>query len=146
MAGNVRKALIIALLMIASSLLPLSELLLGQEQSPQKIIFHVTAVSSGEARDWCTTGKCSARRFTVEGYSNVKGDPNLTEYVLEGVEVIANDPKPHFTHQCVRLHANSDYKASLFDDSIAFSTTSSSGQFVPDYNIVSEKEVNRQKR
>jgi hypothetical protein len=118
-------------------------------ESAQKIIFHVTAVRQGEAPDWCTTGECSATRFIVEGYSVVRGDLHSTEYVLECVEVMALKPSPRFTLVCDRVHANNDYGARLFADSIAFgeSSPSSTGEPLhPDYKIVSEKEVNRQKR
>jgi hypothetical protein len=76
---------------------------------------------SGEAHDWCTTGKCSATRLTVEGYSIVKGDATSTAYVLNCVEVIVNDPTPHIPYQCVRLHANRNYDAKLLADSICLS-------------------------
>jgi len=36
-------------------------------QDTAKATFHVTSVRSEEAKDWCTTGKCSATRRTVEG-------------------------------------------------------------------------------
>jgi len=102
------------LLMVVSSLLPLSEQSFGQEQSAQKIIFHVTAVHSGEAPDYCTSGDCTATRLTVEGYSDVKGDSHLTEYVLECVQILPTKPSPDFVSgKCVRLHANNDYEASL---------------------------------
>jgi hypothetical protein len=142
-----RRPVIVALLMLASSLLPLSEQLLGQEQSAQKITFHVTAVRLEEMRDSCPSDVCSATKFTVEGYSDVKGDSHSTEYVLECDEILAYKPSPHVTVQCVRLHANHDYEASLWSASIAFSTTSpSKDAIVANYNIVSEKEDNKQKR
>jgi hypothetical protein len=73
-----RKVLFVALLMLANSMLPPSDVLFGQEQSGQKIIFHVTAVSAADASDYCTNGKCSAKRITVEGSSSVNGDSHLT--------------------------------------------------------------------
>ena len=143
-----RKVLFVALLILASSMLPLSERSLGQEQSAQKITFHVTAVRSEETQDYCTSGNCSATRFTVEGYSDVKGDSTLTEYVLDCVEIMAYKPSLHFTVVCARLHANNDYDARLSSDTIAFGEgeKTPSGALVADYRIVSEKEVNRQKR
>jgi len=69
--------------------LPLSENLLGQGQSSQKIIFHVTAVRQNEAQDYCTEANCSATRFTVEGYSDASSDSRI-QYLLECVEVIPN--------------------------------------------------------
>jgi len=41
-------------------------------QQDEKVTFHVTSVSQTEATDYCTTGKCSATRFTVEGYTQDK--------------------------------------------------------------------------
>jgi hypothetical protein len=129
--------------------LPLSGRTLGQE-SGQKITFHVTAVRSEEAHDYCTTGDCSATRFTVEGYSDVKGDSILTEYVLECIEVIASRPTPHRTNVCGRVHAHNDYEAKLWSDSIFFGDEtkppSSEDLITVAYRIVSEKEVKKQKR
>jgi hypothetical protein len=112
-------------------------------QDGEKMTFHVTAVSSAEARDWCTTGKCNAIRLTVEGYSITKGDATSTAYVLNCVEVIMHDPTPHISYPCIRLHANRNYDATLFADSITFGSTSPS-QPVAGYTIVSEKEVSKQ--
>jgi len=122
--------------------------ILGQENG-QKIMFHVTAVRSEEAHDWCTTGECSAMRYTVEGYSDVKGDSTPTECVLECVEVIASKPKPHLTNVCGRVHAHNDYEAQLWSDSIFFGDEtkpqSSEGVVTVGYHIVSEKEVKKHK-
>lgn len=87
--------------------LPFCERSLGQEQSPQKIIFHVTAVRSEEAHDICTSDTdCSATRFTVEGYSEANGES--TEYVLDCVEIMAFKPSPHLAVVCDRVHAHND--------------------------------------
>lgn len=49
------------------------------------IAFHVTSVAQGDAADFCTTGQCSATRFTVEGYA--AGENGTTvEYILDCVE------------------------------------------------------------
>jgi hypothetical protein len=122
--------------------LALTERSLGQEKGTP-ITFHVTAVRSEEAQDWCTTGECTATRFTVEGYSDA------TEYVLDCVETMVHKPSPHFTTVCVRLHAHNDYAARLFPDAITFGDSkrrSSDEPLVVVYHIVSEKEVNKQKR
>lgn len=130
--------------------LALSQRSLGQGQSDQKkIVFHVTAVRSEEAHDWCTNGECTATRFTVEGYSDVKGDSTVTEYVLECVEVLAYTPSPHNTNVCQRVHARYDYDAILYATAIWFeeSTPRSPGTpVVVLYGIKSEKEVRKQKR
>jgi hypothetical protein len=39
----------------------------GQSSRDEKVSFLVTSVEQDEATDYCTTGKCSATRFTVEG-------------------------------------------------------------------------------
>jgi hypothetical protein len=135
-----------AIAVIATLVLPL----MGQSESP-KIVFHVTSVEQGEATDWCTTGKCSATRFTVRGYAVDIEDRTPIEYVLDCVETIANEPKPHVTAQCPRVHAHKDYDAELGADSIFFadSPSDSSGRpstdkpIVMGYTIKSEKEVQR---
>lgn len=110
---------------------------LGQ-QDREKITFHVTRVRTEDAQDWCTTGKCSATRLTVEGHTN------SVEYVLECVEVVVNDPSPHYTILCVHLHSHDDYDAVLFADSVSFwdpadhTETQASRSL---YKIVSEKEI-----
>jgi hypothetical protein len=137
--------------------LPLNEQLFGQEQSAQKIIFHVTAVRSESASDYCTSGDCIATKFTVEGYSGTKGDSNLTEYVLECVEQVPHKPLPNdFYVFCGRVHAQNDYAAEMMGDDNIFFKNVSSGPveetgvehriFKAAYRILSEKEVGRQKR
>ncbi len=127
--------------------LPLSQASLGQEKGTP-ITFHVTAVRTEEARDWCTTGECSATRYTVEGYSDVKGDSSIVEYVLDCVQVMAQKPSPHFTVVCVQVHAHNDYDAELWSNAIFLGDAKpqSDGPTLSAYTIVSEKEVNRQKR
>ncbi len=118
--------------------------LLGQQKGTP-ITFHVTAVRSEEEHDVgerCQ-GDCSRTRITVEGYSNA------TEYVLACVEVTAYKPSTHLVVSCGRVHANNDYIARRYADSIAF------GEYKPQspdepvasaYEIVSEQEVNKLKR
>jgi hypothetical protein len=120
---------------------------LGQEKGTP-ITFHVSAVRSEEAHDWCMTGECNATRFTVEGYADVKGDSSLVEYVLDCVQIMAHKPSPHFTVVCVQVHAHNDYDAKLYSNAILFgdATTQSDGPMLAGYQIVSEKEVNKQKR
>jgi hypothetical protein len=115
---------------------------LGQERG-QDISFHVTGVHSEEAHDWCATGECSATRITVEGYSNT------TEYVLDCVEVITHKPSPHYADYCDHVHAHNDYDAKLWADSIGFKPIkpqTADETPVSLYHIVSEKEINKQKR
>jgi hypothetical protein len=119
----------------------------AQTDQGQAIVFHVTSVEQGEATDYCTTGKCSATRFTLGGYT--VEDTVTIEYVLDCVEVIANEPKPHMTAQCVHVHAHGEYPAKLYSESIFFdteksnSTPSDSPPMLLCYQIRSEKEVRK---
>jgi hypothetical protein len=90
---------------------------LAQEKGTP-ITFHVTAVRSGEAHDSCTDADCSATRYTVEGYVDVKSDSSLIEYVLDCVQVIVSKPSPHFTVVCAQVHAHNDYDATLWSNAI----------------------------
>ncbi len=123
---------------------------LGQDDKGTPIVFHVTAVRSEDAKDWCTTGECSATRYTVEGYSDVKGDSGFVEYVLDCVETLVEKPSPHYTAVCGRVHAHNDYQAKLWSDSIFFGDEtkppSSNGVFLVAYHIVSEREASKQKK
>lgn len=111
----------------------------------EKVTFHVTSVSQSDATDWCTTGKCSATRITVEGYTPDKDA--VVEYVLECVEVVASEPTPHMTIQCVRVHSHADYIVTIGSDSVNFTTDAPTKQdkelFVSGYRIKSEKEVRK---
>jgi len=110
------------------------------------MLFHVTSVEQGDATDYCTTGKCSATRFTLGGYGVEDGV--TIEYVLDCVEVIANEPKPHMTSQCVHVHAHGEYPAKLYSEAIFFDTEKQTNP-PPDpplllgYQIRSEKEVRK---
>jgi hypothetical protein len=111
-------------------------------QDGEKVTFHVSSVRSEDANDWCTSGKCSAKRFTIEGYTN------STEYVLACVETIANEPSPHYTVICPKVHAHNDYEARLGADYIAFGDgkkTSGTEPILSAYQIVSEKETAKRK-
>jgi hypothetical protein len=108
-----------------------------------KVSFHVTSVSQADANDWCTTRKCSATRITVEGYTQDKDA--AVQYVLECVEIIANEPTPHQTTRCVKVHSHADYMVTLGADFVIFSTDPPDKQekepFLSGYQIKSEKEV-----
>jgi hypothetical protein len=118
--------------------------LLGQNEAP-KIILHVASVAQGEATDFCTTGGCAATRFTLGAYADDDGTP--IEYVLDCVETIANDPKPHVTMRCPRVHSHKDYEVMLTTDAICFTRdtprATSDQPFEACYTIKSEKEVQR---
>ena len=125
--------------------LPLSVHLLGQGQSEQKIIFHVTAVRTGDvSSDQCPNNDCVSTRFTVEGYSDVKGDSRLTEYVLECVQRIPIPVREDSVLvKCPRLHPFSDYEASLGSGPTDEHICSGIGIC---YRVVSEKEVINQNK
>jgi hypothetical protein len=76
--------------------------------------FHVTVVTSGEATDWCQTGKCTATRYTVEGYTK------SVAYVLECVEVFTAPPDAHISLACAKVAAGKDYRVKVFPTSINF--------------------------
>jgi hypothetical protein len=113
-------------------------------QDTEKVTFHVSSVRSEDANDEvCASGKCSAKKFTIEGYTN------STDYVLECVEIFANEPTPHFTVVCPKVHAHNDYDVRLGSDYIAFGDgkKSSDGEpIVAAYMIVSEKETTKHRQ
>lgn len=122
----------------------------GQEAG-EKIVFHVTSVQSAEATDYCTTGECSATRFTVEGYTNLKSNSGVTEYVLDCVEVVTTKSPIHWTSVCAHVHASNDYDAKLYSQSVDFygegkGSSSTDAPIRLLYSIKSEKEVSKQKR
>lgn len=110
------------------------------------IVFHVTSVAQGKS-DACTNS-CDATLYTVEGYVPT-GRKNSIQYVLNCVEILAFKPEPHQITQCVHVHSHEEYQATLFVQSIAFKTASSSDYDSSDpnkqptlipYSIKSEKE------
>ena len=119
----------------------------AQTPEYQKISFHVTSVKFEPSREFCNRvgDTCTATDITVEGYAKVMHSPHSTQYVLRCSEAWAQEPSAHQTLACVRLHANPDYLGELFDDSISFLDESkprpSSGPVVPNYDILSEREV-----
>jgi hypothetical protein len=126
----------------------LSSLFGGQSfgQNTTQVLFQVTSVRSQEAKDYCEAGKCSATRFTVEGYVDVKGHVDAVEYVLECVELIENEPKPYLAIVCSHVHAHEDYAVKIGDTYISFSEAvqkSKSEPIYSSYAIVKEKEVIR---
>jgi hypothetical protein len=114
-------------------------------QQDEKVTFHVTSVSQADATDWCTTGKCSATRITVEGYTQDKDA--AVQYVRDCVEVFANEPTPHKSVQCVKVHSHADYEVTIGADFILFShdapTKQENEPSVSGYSIKSEKEVRK---
>ena len=114
-------------------------------QQDAKVSFHVTSVSQADATDYCTTGKCSATRITVEGYTQDKDA--AVQYVLECIEVIASEPTPHTSIQCVKVHSHDDYLVTIGADFIIFASDAPIKQekepFVSGYRIKSEKEVRK---
>jgi len=113
-----------------------------------KIVLHVASVAKEEATDYCTTGMCSgsATRFTIGGYSHDTDDGSPVEYVLDCVETIGNEPKPHITIACPRVHAHKEYDTTLNADSVCFAgspiqSAAADQPPVACYSIKSEKEV-----
>lgn len=109
------------------------------------ITFHVTSVRSGEDSAFCDTGECSATKFTIEGYSDSVLTGNRVRYELTCDELVAYKPTPHIAVSCASVHANNDYDAKLFDNSISFWPEE---KYTPPpfhglYQIVSEKEVSK---
>lgn len=109
-----------------------------------KAILHVTSVRQEDATDYCTTGECSATRFTVKGYIDAKNDPDAVEYVLECVETRVMKPKPHVTATCIRVHAHNDYSVKVWPDAIAVEHDATIEGLELAYKIISEKEVRKQ--
>ena len=109
-------------------------------QQDEKVTFHVTSVEQGEAPDYCTTGKCTATKFTVEGLTQDR--EGGVKYVLECVEAIASEPN-HKSVACFRVHAHTDYRVKIFAESVSFGSSSQSDPVVIDYSIKSEKEVEK---
>ncbi|SRR5260370_23819287 len=121
------------------------------QDAGEKIVFHVTSVQSAEAKDYCTSGECTATRFTVEGYVNLKSNSGVTEYVLDCVEVVTTKSPIHQTSVCAHVHASNDYDAKVYSQSVDFfiaekesSSTDAPMKWL--YSIKSEKEVTKQKR
>jgi hypothetical protein len=56
-------------MLVVTVLLPLLLNAPSFGQDAEQTTFHVTSVRSEEAKDWCETGKCSATRIIVEGYT-----------------------------------------------------------------------------
>lgn len=114
----------------------------GAEGTP--ITFHATSVRQEDLTD-CDPAKCSSKKFTIEGYADIRRTGGRTAYVLTCTEALVYEPTPHISAACVRLHASSDYDAKRFADSINFWPDE---QYAPPpyrvlYSIVSEKEINK---
>jgi hypothetical protein len=114
----------------------------SKDDGSAPIVFHVTSVKRDGPPDICTTGKCYAYRFSVEGYSKVPGDAHFTDFELTCTEYHPFDPAPDAQKfACPRLRANGSYDAKLFADVISFEVK---GSGVPNqvlFEIVSQREV-----
>jgi hypothetical protein len=121
-------------------LTPLS--LVGQEQGT-KAVLHVTSVKQEDAADWCTTGKCEATRYTVEGYRPAKSPSEVVRYILECVETIPIPLEPgKVIVRCARVEADGDYEVKILADAIIFlpEPPSEKGTLVAGYTIKSQRE------
>lgn len=115
----------------------------GQEE---KASFHVTSVEQGDATDYCSTGKCTATRIAVEGYT--QDQEAIVQYVLNCVEIITNDPSPHYTTRCVRVHSHGDYTIKIGADYVWFGNDpghQTAEPYLAAYSIKSEKEIRKSK-
>jgi len=118
----------------------LTRLSLGQDTTSAS--FRVTNVRTEQAKDWCPTGECSAKRIIVEGYVGGKGEP-MVQYVLHCVEIVANAPTPHFLTACVHVHAREIHVVKIGETFISFSDAKQKSQpdpVVAAYEIVSESQ------
>jgi hypothetical protein len=114
----------------------------GTEGTP--ITFHVTSVRQEDLTD-CDPAKCSSKKFTIEGYADIRRTGSRTSYVLTCTETLVYEPTAHISGACVRLHASSDYDVKRFADSIDFWPEE---HYTPPpwrvlYDIVSEKEISK---
>jgi hypothetical protein len=114
------------------------------ETKGNPISFHVTSVRQEDLTE-CDPNKCSSKKFTIEGYADDAHTNNRTVYLLTCTEPYVFKPTPHITMACVRLHADTDYNAKIFSDSINFWPEE---KYDPPpyrvlYSIVSETEVSK---
>jgi len=112
-----------------------------------QITFHVTSVRYEEDSAYCDTGECSATKFTIEGYADDMHTGSRVAYLLTCDEFVAYKPTPQTTVSCGSVHANNDYDARVFGDSISFWPEEKKKYTPPPlrglYLIVSEKEVSK---
>ncbi|MDW5267525.1 MULTISPECIES: hypothetical protein [Acidobacteriaceae] len=96
----------------------------GQAPAPDgtkgiPITFHATSVRQEDSTN-CDPDKCSTKKFTIEGYTDGAHKNSRVSYVLTCDETVAYKPTPHVAMACARVHANDDYAAKIFSDSISF--------------------------
>ena len=123
----------------------------AQTDNDRKIVFHVTAVRSGPDPNMCQTGKCVAKLYSVEGYTNGSDAAHSIEYVLKCSDVQVFEPTLHYSFACANLHANGEYVARVAssDDGFFFSDPKARTPNSPPealFQIVSEKEVEKEKK
>jgi hypothetical protein len=113
----------------------------GAADEGTKEVLHVTSVKRDEATDWCTTGKCTATRYTVEGYRAAKNPNQVIRYLLECVEVVSIE-EAKVTLACARVQADEDYDVKILADAIFFQLTETpkGGPFQSGYAIKSQRE------
>lgn len=113
----------------------------AQEEQPQAILFHVTAVERADDTAACKTESCSAMKYTVEGFADVHHTASKTQYVITCNEVMNSRPVPHRDNICARFHAGNAYMAELQSDRVSFPHSMLNKAFETDYSIVSEREI-----
>jgi len=131
----------IGLVIMACFLSALSAQELRAEQNPQVILFHVTSVQHADGANACSAGACSAIKYTIEGYAEMRYDAAMTEYVLTCDEYIVRKPHPHRNNICARVHAGNTYTVELLSDSVSFPYSRLNKDFEANYSIVSERET-----
>lgn len=109
------------------------------------ITFHVTSVRYEDESSDCDPSKCSAKKFTIEGYADGAHTGRRTAYVLTCDEYVVFKPTAHAAVTCGSVHADNDYDARVFGNSINFWPEE---KYTPPplrglYNIVSETEVSK---
>ena len=134
---------------IAGILASLPLCLLAQTADGTKsiaITLHVTSVRQEDDSTACVNiADCYATKFTVEGYADDANSGTRTAYVLTCDQLIALRPRYRVGTSCGSIHANNNYSARVFDNSISFWPA---GKYTPPpyrglYAIVSEKEVRK---
>jgi hypothetical protein len=111
-----------------------------------QISFHVTSVRyEADPPDFCGTVECSATKITVEGYADGMQPDSRVMFVLTCDKLVSLKPAPKVAVSCGSVHANNDYDAWVFDNSISFWPRE---KYTPpplrgSFKIVSEKEVSK---
>jgi hypothetical protein len=113
----------------------------AQDLKPRAVLFHVTSVQHADDNTACKMDKCSAIKYTVEGYVEAQQPGTTTQYVISCDEYVYVRPRPHRNNICARFHAGKTYTAELESESISFPHSMLNKDFETDYSIVAEREI-----